>query len=67
MSRAPYYTTELRPPPLTSAGAIYTAVRVADRFASRLPTRDELMRDFGMSRATALRWVRAFKDARGLA
>lgn len=46
---------------------MYVACMLAQRFPSRLPTRDELMDLFGMSRATALRWIAAIRAARGIA
>lgn len=45
---------------------ILAAVRIAEAYKSRLPTVAELRDRFGMSRATAYRWVRAFKVARGV-
>lgn len=47
-------------------GIPFIAVRIVDKYQHRLPTRDELMNEWGMSRATACRWIRAIKDARGL-
>lgn len=50
----------------TSTLSIELAFRVAVKYAHRLPTPDELIAEFGMSRATAYRWVRAMKNARGI-
>lgn len=44
--------------------AIGLAVRICDRYPSRPPTAQELISDFGMSRATAYRWASAIRDAR---
>jgi predicted DNA-binding transcriptional regulator AlpA len=46
---------------------MYVACRIAEKYRNRLPTPKELVSDLGMSRATAYRWLRAIKDARGLA
>lgn len=46
--------------------ALVMAIRVSDRYGGSIPTSNELIRDFGMHRATAFRWIRAFKDARGI-
>lgn len=46
---------------------IQVAVRIADTYpkGSALPTHTQLQDRFGMSRATAYRWLNALKDARG--
>jgi hypothetical protein len=44
---------------------VTTAVRIARAFPHRAPTAADLMTRFGMSRATAYRWRRAFLDATG--
>ena len=46
---------------------IATACRIATAFPDRLPKPRELRERFGMSRATAYRWIAAMRDARGLA
>lgn len=58
------YETQL---PTMGAPYIYTAIRIADKYRHRTPTVADLIADFGMHRATAYRWLRAIKDARGLA
>lgn len=42
------------------------AFRLAGEFPNRVPTPVELIDRYGMHRATAYRWVRAMKDARGI-
>lgn len=44
---------------------IEQCMRIVLRYATRTPTTAELMRDHGMSRSTAYRWVRAMKAAKG--
>ena len=43
---------------------IITAIQIADHYRHRLPTPMELIERYGMSTATAYRWVAAFKRAR---
>lgn len=57
------YTVETTPPYATTTVAALTACRIAKRYTHRLPTIQELRRDFGMSRATAYRWLSAMKQA----
>lgn len=59
----PHYRLETCPPHRTTAGGILTAFRIAKRYTRRLPTVAELRADFGMSRATAYRWLSAMKQA----
>jgi len=64
--RAPAYTMAPGVPGHESSSTrIFVAVKVADRFKDRTPTARELIDLWGMSRATAYRWVAAFKAARG--
>lgn len=41
---------------------ITTALRIANRYRGRVPEVKQLMRDFGMSKATAYRWANAIRD-----
>jgi transposase len=41
------------------------AIRVADEYHHRIPTHQELQARYGMSRATAYRWLNAMRSARG--
>ncbi len=60
------YATETCPQNGMARNAIYVAVRIAEKYRNRLPTVQELVRDWGMHRATAYRWIAAIRDARGL-
>lgn len=63
---APRYRDALPVPPENVAHQlIYTATAVAARFSRGTPTAADLMREFGMSKATAHRWRSAMKAARG--
>lgn len=62
-----HYNTSFAPPPSMSSVTVFVAVRVADAFPDRVPTKAELIERFGMSKATAFRWIAAFKAARGIA
>lgn len=44
---------------------IRTAFAIANRFPHRLPTVEELRDAYGMSRATAYRWIADLKQTRG--
>jgi hypothetical protein len=44
--------------------ATYTAIRMAQIFASKPPTVDALRNVFGMTRATAYRWIAAWNAAK---
>jgi predicted DNA-binding transcriptional regulator YafY len=64
-SRRASYTTALRAPARKVHAHMLVAVRIATAFTHRLPTVQELQDRFGMSRATAYRWVSALKQAKG--
>ena len=51
---------------VSGSGSVVAAIRLADQYRHRIPTVDELMRQQGMSQATAYRWVERFKQARGV-
>lgn len=55
------YLDNLPPSPASTHLVIQTAVRIATRY-TKTPAPEELQRDFGMSRATAYRWVAAFRE-----
>lgn len=63
MEKRTQYTVEVCPPCSTTTGKILTAFRIAKRYTHRLPTVQELCQDFGMSRATAYRWLSAMRQA----
>ena len=67
MTRRVQYTVDAAPPYNSASGSVFVACRIAMKYAHRIPTPQELMAELGMTRATAYRWVRAFKDARGVA
>ena len=50
----------------SASGALFMAIRVAKAFPHAPPTADQLMKHFGMQRATAYRWRRAWLDAAGV-
>lgn len=62
----PQYSEELGGPRGTMSTRIYIACQLADRYRSRLPSIEDLQKDFGMHRATAYRWRAALAAARGL-
>lgn len=66
MSAQPWTEEKGGPRHYTSV-TIEMAFRAAYRWPSRLPTWQELVEEYGMNRATAYRWIRAMKDARGIA
>lgn len=58
------YTLEMYRP-CYGAGAAFTAIQIAMKYLHKSPTVAGLMADHGMSRATAYRWLAAFKAAKG--
>lgn len=48
-------------------GNIFVACQIAHKFCHRVPAIAELRECYGMSRATAYRWLAAIKAARGAA
>ena len=67
MAAKPQYTLDAGECPNSANITTLTAVRIAMRYVTRNPTVKELREGFGMSRATAYRWIAAFKVARGQA
>jgi hypothetical protein len=59
------YTRDARANPNSANIRILTACRIARRYRDRIPAAKQLMNDFGMSRATAYRWIAALQQARG--
>ncbi len=58
------YRLDIRSNPNSTHVALHTAMRLAFRYAKRQPTHQELTREFGMSRATAYRWIAAIAEAK---
>lgn len=50
-----------------SSGVMFIAMRIASAFPHRAPTAEELMTKYGMHKATAYRWRRAWLDSMGVA
>lgn len=66
--RAGSYRDTLPPAPHTSLPTTAVlALRIAMRFNGKRPTVQKLRDDFGMSRATAFRWVAAWDAVYGVA
>lgn len=63
----PDYRPNNNPPPTTAHGHALTALRIALAFTNSTPTVPALRERFGMSRATAYRWVASYKIAKGAA
>ena len=66
-ARKGQWTVEISPPPNSTAVGVLQALRIALRYQHRTPTVPELIEAYGMSRATAYRWIAAFKQAKGQA
>ncbi len=62
----PDYRMEHMPPFNTASGYVAMACKIAERFHHRIPTMQELRAQYGMSEATAYRWIAAIKQARAM-
>lgn len=51
------------PSPNTASITLTLAVRIVRRFGDRIPSADELVREFDVHKATAYRWRAALRDA----
>lgn len=49
----------------TTQVRVEMAIRLADQYRNKVPTHQELQDRYGMSRATAYRWLHALRSARG--
>lgn len=63
--RAAHYTTEIGPSRSTSSVRMHIAYLILIKWPHRDPTIAELRAHFGMSIATAYRYLHALRDARG--
>ena len=63
--RQQQYTMEHCGPRYSIRVVVGLAFRMADKYRNRLPTPKELMDEYGMSRATAFRWVKTMRESRG--
>lgn len=63
--RTDYTLSAHTPPSGQASGQVYTACLIALKYAHRIPTVSDLRETYGMSRATAYRWIAAIKAARG--
>lgn len=61
----PSYKVEVGGPRTSTVASASLAFRLAAAYPHRVPTPQELIDKWGMHRATAYRWVRTMKDARG--
>lgn len=66
MSKEKFTVEQCRGQRDTVSGKMQTALRIAMRYPNRPPSVDDLKEYFGMSRATAYRWIRGYKEAKGL-
>lgn len=64
MRRQPYTAQMHRPQNGTVHVGVLTAIRIVDAYHNRLPTVQQLQDRFGMSRATAYRWLASLREAR---
>ena len=58
------YKADRRQNKYSVALTIMTTCRILNRFRTRLPTVEELIEGYGMSRATAFRWRAALREAK---
>lgn len=58
----PYTCKPGFPQPGVQCTHITTAVRICRLYLGQVPSYRALMRDFGMSKATAHRWIKALRD-----
>lgn len=65
MRQANYTQERSRPGKNSANGAILIACAIARKYSRRLPTVAELQEQFGMSRATAYRWIHALRESQG--
>lgn len=54
------------PPPETGSNGVLTGLQLAARYPSTLPTWRQIASDFGVSAATAGRYLHSMKLARGM-
>lgn len=66
MRKEPFTVEQCRGQRDTVTGCMQTALRIAMRYPNRPPTVADLKENFGMCRATAYRWIRGYKEAKGL-
>lgn len=59
------YTLNQGECPANCSMQMLVATRIALEYARKVPTVAQLRERFGMSRATAYRWIAAFKAAKG--
>lgn len=66
MKSVAYRVSDMHIPPRSQGqGAVYIAAVIARQYGGRVPTVQQLRDQFGMSRATAYRWVGALMSAWG--
>lgn len=63
MARYSYKAAPGMPSPSYCQPNIFMAVRIARVYRDRVPSPKQLMADYGMSRATAYRWIAALRGA----
>lgn len=63
--RAADFRVETTPAPDQFSTTMLVCMRIAMRYVHRTPTPEELQAAYGMSRATAYRYVAAIREAKG--